>query len=318
MPEGLCEQAGLPRLQAVAAARGQVVTVLDLETTEKSPAFANFGITEVAMLHVYPDGRVTTITALVNPERSIPIDATALTGIRECDVQGKPAWVVWAGYLIEVARAHVTVGFHSRGFDCQGIIRQNERYGAGETVFGCHLDIADLPPVSGTLAAMAARYGIPVESAHRAMSDVWTTARLAERMLSELGGGVIQEHLDAVRRMSSRSERRDDLLTHYGRHSALPDLSQFAVTHGVKLSTAQNDALSLVDEGHVPAAVLVDYESQEWSAEHVASAIEHVWQGEQDGKLKPLMEALMTVVPAVPGQLDYLQLRLALRLRAKL
>ena len=63
----------LKNLRGWAAARDQPVTVLDLEATTFIPTAKWFGITEVALLHVNPDGTATTHAALVDCRRLVAI-----------------------------------------------------------------------------------------------------------------------------------------------------------------------------------------------------------------------------------------------------
>ncbi|RLA40128.1 MAG: hypothetical protein DRR42_26355, partial [Gammaproteobacteria bacterium] len=82
-----------PSICKLAAAHRKTVSVFDLETTTL-PAFKGFGITEIALLNIEPNGTATTVTSLVNPERTISKKIIELTGITNEDVRGKPTWVV--------------------------------------------------------------------------------------------------------------------------------------------------------------------------------------------------------------------------------
>ena len=155
----LVEPDSIHHLSAWAARRNQPVTVFDVEATTFTPAVKSFGITEVALLHIYPDGTAWTRSALVNPERNIPKAVRELTGITNEAVRGQRTWEAWTSCMHDVAAGHLTVGYHSMGFDCPGVVRQNARYGHEGTEFVTHLDVASLPGVSGKLIDAAAERG---------------------------------------------------------------------------------------------------------------------------------------------------------------
>jgi hypothetical protein len=174
--------------------------------------------------------------------------------------------------------------------------------------------------VSGKLIDAAAERGIVSDTYHRALADVWVTARLLESLAAEHGLGVLEEHIGRGPKRggtggsSSRDARRAELVEHFSEHGSLPDLEQFGDRHDIKRSTAEGDVMRLIDEGVLSSSVLERREVQAWLAERLEAAIASEWHGEAEGRLKPLMEVLL---PGAPEGLDYTQLRLALMKREK-
>lgn len=187
----------LPQLVAWARRLARPVTVFDLETTTNNPHVKWMGITELGMLTIYPTGQMEEQSALVNPERSIPPRVTELTGITNQDVKGQPTWQSWSKRLHEFARDHVMIGYNSSRFDCPTVISQNSRYGVSGTTFAYSLDAMRLPGVHGKLIDAADRFGVSSEHYHRAMADVWATARLVEAVAARHGSEVLTTSIRA-------------------------------------------------------------------------------------------------------------------------
>lgn len=122
---------------------------LDLETTGTS--VDSDRILEIAVAMVFPDGRVSRYEKLVNPERPIPAEATAVHHIRDEDVRTAPTFAAiapelaaaldgcdFAGFNVgrfdlkmlaaELARARVALDLGgARVIDAMAIFHRNER-----------------------------------------------------------------------------------------------------------------------------------------------------------------------------------------------
>ena len=105
----------IPLICELAINHRKTVSIFDLETTTL-PSFKGFGITEIALLNVEPDGTASTLNALVDPERRISKKIIELTGITNEDVRGQPTWAVWKDYMAHIAASNLTVGYCSFGF----------------------------------------------------------------------------------------------------------------------------------------------------------------------------------------------------------
>jgi len=91
------------------------IAFLDLETTGTS--VQNDRIVEIAVVRIFPDGHGDVRNERVDPEMAIPADATAVHGISDADVHGKPAFRDLAPGLAEHLRDCDLGGFGVVRFD---------------------------------------------------------------------------------------------------------------------------------------------------------------------------------------------------------
>ncbi len=303
----------LPHLRKWAKRRVQPVTVFDLETTTNIPHVKWMGITEVGLMTISPTGVIETVSALIDPERNIPPKVSELTGIQNEDVKGQPTWAAWAKQLDQYAREHVMVGYNSSGFDCIVVINQNARYGVENTEFQYSLDVMGLPGVQGKLGDVGRQFGITSDTYHRALADVWLTARLADKIAEMQGLDVLDSLLGRATQgqgvYSPRKLREDELLAAYRDCGQLPDVEEFGAKHGIKRSTAEGDIERLIMAGEIPLSLLENRAIQDWLAPRLSEAIRSCWVGDAEGRLKPLMLRLQE---GAPDGFDYTQLRLGI------
>lgn len=168
---------------------------VDVETTGASSAYGD-RITEVAVARVI-NGEVTDrFSTLVNPRRRIAPAVISLTGITPDMVAEAPDFHEVASDLLTFCRDGVLVG-HNVSFDL--CFLRNELQTAGrdlrESVDLRHtLDTVRIARKrfgrgGNGLQRLAARLGVVVDTAHRALADVLTTAAVFHIMLEPLGGG---------------------------------------------------------------------------------------------------------------------------------
>jgi DNA polymerase-3 subunit epsilon len=91
------------------------LAVIDTETTGARPHIDR--IVEVALVTLYPDGRRERWVQRVNPETRIPLEATAVHGIRNEDVETCPPFRKIAGELVRRIGDADLCGFNIHGFD---------------------------------------------------------------------------------------------------------------------------------------------------------------------------------------------------------
>ena len=90
------------------------ICFFDLETTGIS--ITSDRIVEIAILKVYPDGKESK-RWLVNPERSIPKEVTAIHGISDADVANEPTFKELAKEIHNMIKDSDLGGFNSNRFD---------------------------------------------------------------------------------------------------------------------------------------------------------------------------------------------------------
>jgi DNA polymerase-3 subunit epsilon len=194
---------------------GTSLAVLDTETTGLDPGQGH-GIVEVACVSLDGGEPGETWSTLVNPGRPIPPDASAVHGITDAMVRDAPVpAVVAAG--IDLRCAGRTLVFHNAAFDLPFLDALMRSGGRGRLL---HAVVDTLGLARGlfgqggnSLGALATRFGLPVEAAHRAPGDALTTARLlrvlAARWEGERGVHTVAElaaaSQDALRLTSRRA-----------------------------------------------------------------------------------------------------------------
>jgi DNA polymerase-3 subunit epsilon len=162
--------------------------VVDVETTGGSPDRGH-RITEIAVVEVR-DGIISEdFQTLVNPGRSIPPRISELTGITEDMVAGAPFFDEIAEDLFEWLEGRVFVA-HNASFDWRFV--HHELTGTlGYAPSGprlCTVQLARrLAPqlARRDLDSLAAHFGVPIHSRHRAYGDALATARVLLRLLDE-------------------------------------------------------------------------------------------------------------------------------------
>lgn len=166
------------------------ICVMDTETVGLEPSD---GVCDVAAVRFRRGEVVDQFTSLVDPERPIPAEATAIHGITDADVRGKPSLWWLAPDLYRVAGGAVPCAYSAdfdrnmiryaiSGAGCEAfdpafeqwldpliVVRKVDRFQSGK---GRH-----------RLEAACARRGIAIDGAHRALPDAIATGRLLFEML---------------------------------------------------------------------------------------------------------------------------------------
>jgi DNA polymerase III epsilon subunit family exonuclease len=167
---------------------------LDVETTGTSPRF-NDRITEVGIRVIEGGQVVEDFQQLVNPARRIPTSVVALTGITQEMVDAAPVFEEIEFGIARRLRGSVVIGHNVRfdlGFIKAEFDRTSTRF---DELVDCSsvLDTVRLARKmfgrgGNGLQKLAARLGIRVGDAHRALADAITTAEVFDRILTPHGG----------------------------------------------------------------------------------------------------------------------------------
>jgi DNA polymerase-3 subunit epsilon len=193
---------------------GATLLAVDTETTGFDVKQGH-RLVEVAYVMIVDGKLAGEWSSLVNPGRPIPPDATRVHGITDAMVAGAPS-VAEAGRLLREACADLPLVFHNAPFDLPFLNVLFEE-AAVRPLANPIVDTLGLArglsgTGSNTLGALATRLQLPVETAHRALGDTRTTARLflrlAERWGAERGVLALAElaaiSQDEVRRTKRR------------------------------------------------------------------------------------------------------------------
>ncbi len=163
-------------------------TVVDVETTGLKSEEDR--VIEVGIVH-FDAGQVTEkYGQLIHPGCSIPEEVVKLTGIKDADVQGKPAFGEVAAEILSHLSRGPIVGYNlsfDKGFLSAELGRENLAWP----------DAPELDPLvfarqrhkgkgSKKLGAVAARLNISLENAHRAVDDAEATGHILIAFASQL------------------------------------------------------------------------------------------------------------------------------------
>ena len=160
---------------------------LDLETTGLRPGSDR--IVEIAVIRVSPGGDVTEKVRRFDPEIPIPPEATAIHGITDADVAGKPPFAARARSLADQLDPCDLAGFNLRRFDLPMLLAEFRR--AGVTFDPRSRRLIDVQTIfhreePRDLSAAARFYlGREHQDAHSALGDIRTTAAVFTAQLEE-------------------------------------------------------------------------------------------------------------------------------------
>ena len=174
--------------------------IVDIETTGGHAA-AN-GITEIAV-YIHNGKRITKhFESLVNPQQSIPIYITALTGIDNRMVQDAPVFEDIAETIYNLLKDEIFVA-HNVNFDYSFINHQLKAAGfqlPARKLCTVRLSRKVFPGLpSYSLGNICRSLDIPIDNRHRADGDAKATVQLLEQCLANSG----EEHIALMLKKTS-------------------------------------------------------------------------------------------------------------------
>ena len=157
--------------------------IFDLETTGLD--IVKERVIQLSYIKVYPDGREERGNEIINPEKPIPDEVVALTGISNEDVKGKPTFKQLASKICEVFTGADIAGYNSNHFDVPLLAEEFLRAGIDFDFSKCRLIDAQTIYHKMERRNLAAAYkfycGRKMEDdfeAHRADQDTEATYRV--------------------------------------------------------------------------------------------------------------------------------------------
>lgn len=163
-------------------------TVIDVETTGLGPN-SGHRICEVALLRYRLGKVVDTFESLVNPQRPISAGASVVNRLTDWHVMDAPVFAQVAERVRQAMEDSVLVA-HNAAFDLGFLAAEWRRLSwpprLGFTVDTLRLARNTYAFRRNGLSDLAHGLGVRSDLVHRAMGDVWTTARVFERMLVDL------------------------------------------------------------------------------------------------------------------------------------
>ena len=164
------------------------LVIFDLETTGTDVATDR--IIEIAMIRIDPDGTLTRKPEargpehrlLVHPERPIPLESSAVHGIYDADVAGKPTFRQYAKSMAAFLEGCDLGGFNSNKFDVPFLAEEFLRAGIEFAIEGRNLiDVQNIfhAMEQRTLRAAYLFYcGKELDGAHEALPDAEATLEI--------------------------------------------------------------------------------------------------------------------------------------------
>lgn len=173
------------------------LVVLDTETTGLHPQLGH-RVVEVAAVRLENWQKVAEISQLIHPGRPVDPGASAVHGIYDRDLQDAPPFAqvspqllsLFEGALLVAHNAPFDAGFLGMEFYIAGIhTPPTEAATIPSNPWLCTLQLARRHFYFGrnNLGHIARQLGVRVGRAHRALTDVYTTAEVLKRMAHELG-----------------------------------------------------------------------------------------------------------------------------------
>ena len=167
-------------------------------------------IVQIGLVRVEPGGTRRSWDQLVNPERPIPPEATAVHGIRDEHVRDQPTFAQLRGELETWLADADLAGFNSVRFDLPLLQAELRRAGSGLSFAGArHLDaMAIFHQMERRDLSAAYRFycGRELEGAHDALADVTATVEILDAQLARYP--ELPRDLDALHRFCNPDEGR--------------------------------------------------------------------------------------------------------------
>jgi DNA polymerase-3 subunit epsilon len=214
----------------------------DLETTgidvEKEK------IVQIALVRIAPDGSRRTFETLVNPERPIPPEATAVHGIKDADVRGMPTFSQIRRDVEEYLTDADLAGFNSVRFDLPLLQAELHRAGSALDFAGVrHLDalaIFHSMERRDLTAAYKFYCGKEHVGAHGALADVEATLEVLDAQIARYD--EVPEDIDELHRFCNPDEGR---FVDRTRKFVWGDRGEAVFTFGKYQGRALNEIVSL-------------------------------------------------------------------------
>lgn len=306
-----------PFIAKLASLIGMPVCIMDTEST--GFLSATTGIVEFGCMTIDQHGMIISECIRTHPGVSIPARASEVHGIFDHDVAGCADFKSIADLISHLYRTHVVSGFNTRSYDVPLITRNFARYNLAEILPIKQLDVRDMwitetGSQKGKLDFVAETYGVQAGTAHSAIGDVLTTARILNAMI-ELGGFdlAMSQLVEGDGKASKikpgkpsedkvKSRIKTAILTYVDRFNYIGplDCEEISARLGCALSSVSFCLTDLMKSNCVSSEQVADKDAQALIAPHMDCVLEMA----KEGKLKPIK----TYLDSVTGEcFDYAQ-----------
>ena len=163
------------------------IVFFDLETTGLD--IVNDRIVQIAYIKVNPNGTEEEKNFLINPERPIPAETTAIHGISDADVADKPTFKELASILVKDFKGADLAGYNSNKFDLPMLAEEFLRAGADIDLSRCKkIDVQTIffrKEQRNLVAAYKFYCGKDLTNAHNALADTRATYEVLKGQLDK-------------------------------------------------------------------------------------------------------------------------------------
>ncbi|MBE0566118.1 MAG: 3'-5' exonuclease [Krumholzibacteria bacterium] len=184
------------------------LVAFDLETTGVD--VDRDRIVQIGLVRLEPGGTSRTWNRLVNPERPIPAEATAIHGISDDDVRDQPTFAQLTAEVETWLAGADLAGFNSTRFDLPLLQAELRRAGSALAFAGArHLDAMSIfhqMERRDLTAAYRFYCGKELTGAHDALADVTATLEVLDAQLERYA--ELPRDLDALHRFCNPDEGR--------------------------------------------------------------------------------------------------------------
>lgn len=334
-----------PQITYLAQKAGKPVSIFDLETTGLLSS-EELGITEIAVLSVFPNGEIKRFQTLVQPDYDVPPEVSAINGIDDALLIDQPNFPqVWEN-LQEIFEEHLIFGFNSNKFDVKVVDIQLERYLIkplenlkSYDVRSWHQIATKMGP-KGKLADVGTYWNVDIpEKLHRAAADVELTAGIMEALLAENGFTPLRDSriklnlempypLPPIQRGMVQAPQSDikkksapDILSWVSTEMSLNGyrpLSEWSARLGLDKKQLEDLIETAIDTKLLNAEDFAHEPTQVWlkNNQKLENTLKHIYPTEEDvGKLHFPFQALSSqLMRERPYNVifDYVQLRVAM------
>ena len=191
---------------------GERVLALDLETTGVSTN--DDRIVQIALIGSSEDGGQISYENLVNPRRSIPMQASNVHGIYDSDVRSLGDFSILADEIYEQIEGAVIIGHNVRQFDLPLLNNEFRRLGRLPPSPKVVLDTLEIVrrvklPRPHNLGALCRKHGISLENAHTAAADAAASLLLFWRLTVD-HSPYFRKSLEELERWLVHGDSRSD------------------------------------------------------------------------------------------------------------
>jgi len=295
-------------VQALSRHIKRPVSIFDLET---STCYGNLqcGITDFAIISIYPDGAFDYTHAHVNPEFPLDPEHEPNYLLNKTDFKNASSWPTYASFF-DAIKDHLLCGFGITRYDLPVLRQQAKRYGLNPPPFGLVLDLMYVANYymkrKTSLVHAANYYKVPVRERHLASLDTQLTTALLETMLSSHGNSQLIHFIKEQKKQLAYF----DHLTYLINDLEIIDVNNISEFLGVPVNQINHDIVDLLELAYIDPNDTGIPVVQSWIDKNLTRTLDTQWINSAR-EVEPLYDKLLRG-DNCPDNLDFVQIKTAL------